>query len=310
MPGQNFYNFIGVATTASPNEIDAAITGKYNEWRRLVTHHDPNIANQANQALQTLEQARGTLLDQQQRSAYDASLGLTLSGGLADPAAILGRITGMGIPGGAGVPGGTMTPPGSGMGVGAPRPVQPTGIEQGDKWVCPRCQTAHAIGTRFCKQCGNELAVECPVCKSLMETGAVYCQHCGVNVREHKNKLEEEQRYQEMQAAQARRLQIERDATLGPVMTGSANAWNATKWGCILSFIPGLALISLPLWMIGIYYSRKVLGMSQVSGDSDFRATAKKAFRWAVVPLGVIAAGLVVYALLAIILALANTGQR
>ena len=144
MNNVNLYQFIGVPFSASHAEIDAAIFTKYNEVRRLVTHHDPNVVNQANLNLQLIEQARVVLLDPQKKADYDASLGLGgATGGLADPQAILQKFNPVGV----------TTPP-SGRPVGISPQAAQAAIERTDAWVCPACLTANPIGTRFCKKCG------------------------------------------------------------------------------------------------------------------------------------------------------------
>ena len=45
-----YYEFLQVAPTASVAEIEAAWEERYNHWRRLVTHHDPQVVNEANQS--------------------------------------------------------------------------------------------------------------------------------------------------------------------------------------------------------------------------------------------------------------------
>lgn len=51
----NYYEILNLQPTASSADIQTAFENQYNQWRRLVTHHDPKVVNQANQALQALE---------------------------------------------------------------------------------------------------------------------------------------------------------------------------------------------------------------------------------------------------------------
>lgn len=165
----NYYEMLKISPNASQPEIANAIDAQYEQWRRLVTHHDPNVVNQANQALQLLEQMRATLSDPARRAAYDEGIGLRAVGGLADPTAILN------------MPSGTMTPP-------APRPV-PTAAQVGAVvsaspalWTCPKCKKENPPNTRFCFNCGTQLVRACPECgqeTSLVATG--FCGHCGYN---------------------------------------------------------------------------------------------------------------------------------
>src|ERR1035437_4567587 len=80
-----YYEIINVIPTAAQSEIELVLDAQYNKVRRLVTHQDPNVVNQANQALQLLEKIRTTLMDDGKRSAYDAAIGISSNlGGLAD----------------------------------------------------------------------------------------------------------------------------------------------------------------------------------------------------------------------------------
>ena len=72
----NYYEIIKVQPTAPTAEIVNACEAQYNQWRRLVTHHDQDVVNQANQALQTIEQIRLTLTDTEKRGVYDAAVGI------------------------------------------------------------------------------------------------------------------------------------------------------------------------------------------------------------------------------------------
>jgi YD repeat-containing protein len=159
-----YYEILNVPTTASAAEIQTAHEQQYNKWRRLVTHHDPNVVNQANQALQALETIRATLTDPSKRSAYDAGIGLGNVGGLADPEAVLG----MSSPRRA-------TPPlpktSSAPVAGAP-----------SLWTCPKCGTDNPEHTQYCFKCATQLVRECPSCKnmsSLISTGI--CGKCGTH---------------------------------------------------------------------------------------------------------------------------------
>ena len=163
----NYYEMLKISPNASPQEISNALDTQYEQWRRLVTHHDPNVVNQANQALQLLEQIRATLTDPTKRAAYDEGIGLRSVGGLADPTAILN------------MPSTVMTPP-------APRPIpvpaQPGLVAPSSPalWTCPKCSKENPPNTRFCFSCGTQLVRTCPECRqetSLVATG--FCGNCG-----------------------------------------------------------------------------------------------------------------------------------
>jgi len=165
----NYYELLKVSPSASAQEISSAFDTQYEQWRRLVTHHDPNVVNQANQALQLLEQIRATLSDPAKRAAYDEGIGLRSVGGLADPTAILN------------MPSAPMTPPAPRQMPGAAQPgsVAPT---QPALWTCPKCAKENPPNTRFCFNCGTQLVRACPECgqeTSLVATG--FCGNCGYN---------------------------------------------------------------------------------------------------------------------------------
>jgi hypothetical protein len=173
----NYYELLEVSPTATSGEIETALDSKYNVWRRLVTHHDPNVVNQANQALAMLEQVRGTLTDPGKRSVYDAAIGIggQQFGGLADPTAILETSPANPVM----APMGTAVPP-------LVRREQATGnqqqvVQRTDAWVCPKCQTANTVGAQFCAKCGNQIAHNCPNCNTLTEVANPFCPSCGAN---------------------------------------------------------------------------------------------------------------------------------
>jgi len=166
----NYYDILQIRGSASREEIEAAIDRQYNEWRRLVTHHDSNMAHQATQRLALLEQMRATLTDPAKRAGYDAAMGLAGQqvGGLADPAAMRQ------MPDAAayGPPGANV----SGYG-GYQAPMQPA-----DAWICPKCHAVNAIGKRFCSKCGQQLGADCPNCGKLTSVAEKFCAECGCNL--------------------------------------------------------------------------------------------------------------------------------
>lgn len=164
-----YYDLLQVEQVASQEVIEAKLDDQYTKWRSLVTHHDPKIVLQANQALKMLEEMRVVLLDPSKRKTYDASILSQQTGtaGLADPDMLLA--------------GSAM----SGGGMGSPRPRQKqqeeSGIDRTDAWICPKCGKANVIGTQFCAKCGTRIAVECPNCRKMAELSNKFCSYCGVD---------------------------------------------------------------------------------------------------------------------------------
>ena len=132
-----YYEILGLSPTASGAEIEAVLDTAYNKWRRLVTHHDPKVVEEANHSLRTLQQIRATLTDPAKRAAYDQSLNV---GGLADPEALLR----------AAQPAPATTPQ-------TPPPAPARTEKRADAWVCRKCNMANAVGLQFCSDCGNEM---------------------------------------------------------------------------------------------------------------------------------------------------------
>ncbi|MDZ4720907.1 MAG: DnaJ domain-containing protein [Roseiflexaceae bacterium] len=182
-----YYEILQIAPTATLAEIESAYDTQYNQWRRLVTHHDPNIVNQANQTLQLLETARTTLTDPTRRALYDGEIGVgTTAGGLADPTAL------------ASVP---VAQPRMPMAPPPPPPIQvpaasmaPQQIQQIQRpglWACYKCGTDNPTGTKFCFSCSAQLVRDCPECEnssSLVATGI--CGICGKKYEDALNRQE------------------------------------------------------------------------------------------------------------------------
>jgi ribosomal protein L40E len=176
----SYYEILQIAPSAGAAEIETAYETQYNQWRRLVTHHDPDIVNQANQALQALEKIRATLADPVRRAAYNEGIGIGgVSGGLADPNAMLRAIQPPAAP----------PPPLPNAPTATQVVAPPTGLASG-LWACAKCGTDNPAQTKFCFKCGNQLVRKCPACgkeASLIATGR--CGECGVDYDEamHRN---------------------------------------------------------------------------------------------------------------------------
>ena len=167
----NYYEYLQVEPAASIQQIQIAIDDRYNQCRRLVTHHDPTVVNQASMALQSLEKIREVLLDPERRAVYDDALGLSgnLIGGLGDPQS-------------AAVGGPAMVPPA----VKSNQPSRAASVSAApaEGWHCDKCNSISQVGSFFCKSCGNEIGQSCPKCNTLFEKTAKFCPSCGVNPRE------------------------------------------------------------------------------------------------------------------------------
>lgn len=163
-----YYDILKIQPTATVTEIEIAYETQYTQWRRLVTHHDAQMVNQANQALQQLELIRTTLLDPRQRSAYDAGIGVGGTiGGLFDPSVLLRSLPQE--------PNSALPAP-----VTTAAPVQAAPMVARGLWTCYKCHTDNPPNTKFCFSCGAQLVRECPECgkeSSLAATGM--CGHCG-----------------------------------------------------------------------------------------------------------------------------------
>jgi len=168
-----YYEILKIEPSASSNEIEAAIDSQYNNFRRLVTHHDQNIVAQANQALALLEQMRATLLDSSKRGIYDAAIGVNAQqlGGLADPSALFQMAAASAPP---------MTPPMPKL-AEAHAVIPAAGFV--DAWVCPKCSTPNSKGSQFCSKCGAQVGYDCPKCKTKIHIQSIHCPNCGVNIK-------------------------------------------------------------------------------------------------------------------------------
>lgn len=168
-----YYDVLQLAPTATTADIENACDTQYHHWRRLVTHHDPQVVNQANTALQRLETIRATLTHPERRAVYDAQIRSNHTdtvGGLGDPAAAPGAVI-------------TLPPNPQDVPVFAQMQQSPLELEERvDAWVCPACQMANAIGNAYCKDCGETIGIRCPKCHQMIQANAIFCSHCGVNV--------------------------------------------------------------------------------------------------------------------------------
>lgn len=167
---KNYYEILNIQPTSPRAEIERSLDAQYNKLRQLVTHHDPNVVNQANLGLQTLEKIRSVLIDDGKRSAYDAAINSS-AGNFVDPTSnplMTNSLSASPMQG---------TSPQS-----APRYLPPTQASGQRVWTCPKCQSPNAVNSQFCKKCGESLASPCPECNSLVEKSSKFCTNCGVNI--------------------------------------------------------------------------------------------------------------------------------
>lgn len=174
----SYYEDLGISPDVSVEVIQTAIDTRYNQWRELTTHPDAEMRAEAERNQRLLEQMRTTLTDPTRRAAYDAGIGLSGLGGLADPAAVLQRAA----------------PPPPRPKKGAAKP----GDEAGGSglWTCPKCATDNPPQTNHCFKCGTQLVRACPACgqmASLIATG--FCGNCGARyeIAVNMKKVEEQQ---------------------------------------------------------------------------------------------------------------------
>lgn len=180
----NYYQQLEISSDASQQEIEDVIDEKYDEWRRLVNHHDQRVVQKANATLTELQEIRAVLTDPEKRRAYDAQLGVV--GGITDPEAFLKQI------------GAAPTPPPPDT-----RPTEQTPSALQD-WQCPNCNTVNEKGLQFCSKCGTRIGEPCPSCENMVYVGNSHCGKCGVNVAETKKQNFEQLRQRLLQLEQNR----------------------------------------------------------------------------------------------------------
>lgn len=47
------------------------------------------------------------------------------------------------------------------------------------KTECQHCHTANDVNSKFCKSCGNPIAVTCPHCGQTVDGDSAFCKNCG-----------------------------------------------------------------------------------------------------------------------------------
>lgn len=222
-----YYEMLKIQPTATITEIEAAIETQYHQWRRLVTHHDPNVVEQANRSLRALEQIRTTLTDPTRRAVYDEAIGVRGQiGGLADPEALLSQAT--------------QPPPPP-----RPAPTAKPAEERLDAWVCPKCQSSNPVGARHCTRCGQQLGQECPKCRQLIPRVATFCSHCGTEIQAFLRQQQAEEAARLAQEREAARQQAE--ATAQAEARDKARVRNS-RIGCIVIILimcVGMGIIGL-----------------------------------------------------------------
>lgn len=237
---ENYYQRLQVKPTASLVEVEARLDDQYSKWRELVTHHDPDVVSEANQALQVLEEMRTVLLDPARRAAYNASITTRQEniGGLADPDTVL--LINRSPSGGAPI---RMRDTAQ---ADAPQP----GQERTDAWVCsdPKCKRANTIGTQFCVKCGKRLSLECPKCGAMAELANQYCSFCGID-KHQQFRLLQEQAIEELEQQLANQVSMVEYAETNPMKFANENKELVGARGRLGCVIPAVSFGYL--WFVG-----------------------------------------------------------
>ncbi|MCL4299594.1 MAG: zinc ribbon domain-containing protein [Anaerolineae bacterium] len=192
-----YYEILKVQPTASNAEIQVAIDAQYNQWRRLATHRNPRIVDEANHSLRTLEEIRSILTDSKKRAEYDIEIGMSNQiNGLADPEIFLQKSK--------------LSPPLFNITKSFSREFITRRV---DAWICSKCQTANQIEARYCVTCGQQIGRNCPKCLKLIEFANLFCPHCGVDVAAflQQRRVEEDARLRLEQIKEATRLKKEQE---------------------------------------------------------------------------------------------------
>ncbi len=291
----NYYETLNISQSATSSEIQTAYEFAYNYWRNLVNHHDPQMVQKANQALMEIEQIRAILSDPVKRANYDASLSVGNIGGLVDTSAHSVSVS-------------TANPPAVRTS-NIPAHISNPNIVNSDSWPCAKCSSVNAVGTRYCKKCGNQLGKNCPKCNTLLEATAQFCSVCGVNILDFGRELE-------IKAAETERLRIieerriaEQQSRLAIIIKSSNNAMNLTKYGWLVSILGSCipyvniiaGLVGLLLFVLAIPNALKALRQSQQYGDQEYRTKAKSALVLSGIPIGLTIIGVILIIFLSIV---------
>jgi len=284
---ENYYEFLSISSTASRAEIEEEIDKQRDYWRMLVVNLDPIVAAEANLKVLTLEKARATLTDPENRKNYDQSLRET--GGLQDlsteadkeslnfsnPASNFGR---------------------SGY-------VKPISTDLVDVWVCPnkKCHTANPLNTGFCKKCGKQLGIDCPNCGKLTELQNPFCTNCGVDLKKAiaEKEFEEQLRIDEEQKQLHIKEEAERiEAQVAPYKKRANRAMVLSSIFWVMLFWP----IAPILWIISISLASSVIVKGLAPGFEEPYMRATKARKRAAIQLGIVFIGLLVALIFSVIL--------
>ena len=190
----NYYETLHISPGASLAEIQDAYETRYNYWRRLVIHRDPDVVNKTNQALQQLETIYATLTDPVKRQAYDIQIGLTGS---------TARLTSPQVP--------PQSVPSPASSSNDEQQLVTRGV-QDNVVVCPECHVENPKSARFCGQCGHTLIEDCPQCHTSVAFYEKFCPACGGNMKElrYRKRVEDAERHRREQ--EQARLWAERKA--------------------------------------------------------------------------------------------------
>jgi membrane protease subunit (stomatin/prohibitin family) len=112
---------------------------------------------------------------------YQMARGLDVMQAAAENPGAAGTLMGAGI--GLGI-GAQMAGPFAQMAQKATQPATQSTSSTSSELICPKCQTKLPMGTRFCSQCGTNLAVTsvCPSCGTTLTSGSKFCPQCGAKI--------------------------------------------------------------------------------------------------------------------------------
>jgi len=63
-------------------------------------------------------------------------------------------------------------------------------LAKGNKKTCSKCNTANELSAKFCSECGNNLtSSNCKECNAVNELSAKFCQNCGKSLNKQSDEI-------------------------------------------------------------------------------------------------------------------------